>query len=203
MKKTLFLSTILLLIFLNSCNFHQNEKTYPIVKPYRLSEQESTILQLLPLQQGHVSFYEITIPHKQTEVFTNMEYFQNGEKVKDIAEFSSINFKDKKIRLAVGQQIFHHANNEIWQWFIGIDSSSMTTSENSLPNMNGSAFKEISSPIKIQYNTKTVLAAWIKTNKNHLPALSIEDENALQRLIQENEHVYLFTIELKKGSASQ
>ncbi|WP_243523611.1 hypothetical protein [Bacillus pseudomycoides] len=203
MKKTLLLSIILLIAFLTSCGVQQNTDSYTTAKPYKLSEKETALLQLLPLQQGHVSFYELIIPHKQAEVFTNIEYYQNGEKIKDMAVFSSADFKDKKLRLAVGQQIFQHTNNETWQWFIGIDDSSMTASENSLPNINGSAFKEISSPIKIKYNTRTVLAAWIKANKNHISALSIDDESSRQRLIRENEHVYLFSIEIKRGDTSQ
>jgi len=59
-----------------------------------------------------------------------------------------------------------------------------------------SAFKEISSPIKIKYNTRTVLTAWIKTNKNHIFSLSMDDESSRQQLILENEHVYLFSIEI-------
>ncbi|PEF75282.1 hypothetical protein CON94_10710 [Bacillus pseudomycoides] len=203
MKKTLLLSIILLSTSLSSCGVQQNINSYTTVKPYNLSEKETALLHLLPLQQGHVSFYEVTIPHKQAEIFTNIEYYQNGEKVKDMGGFSSSDFKDKKIRLAVGQQMFQHTNNETWQWFMGIDDSSMTVSENSLPNINGSAFEEISSSKKIEYNKRTVLAAWIKTNKNHISSLSIEDESSRQRLIQENEHVYLFIIEIKRGDASQ
>ncbi|EOP51605.1 hypothetical protein IIW_02360 [Bacillus cereus VD136] len=203
MKKTLLLSIILLITSLSSCGVQQNVNSYTTVKPYNLSKKETALLQLLPLQQGHVSFYEVTIPHKQAEIFTNIEYYQNGEKVKDMGEFSSSDFKDKKIRLSVGQQTFQHANNETWQWFMGIDGGSMTTSENSLPDINGSTFEEINSSQKIKYNKKTVLAAWVKTNTNHISALSIENEESRQRLIQENEHVYLFSIEIRRGDTSQ
>ncbi|EEL49866.1 hypothetical protein [Bacillus cereus] len=79
----------------------------------------------------------------------------------------------------------------------------MTTSEDGLPNINSSAFEKISNPQNIKYNKKTVLAAWIKTNKNHISALSIEDEESRQRLLRENEHVYLVSIEIKRGDASQ
>ncbi|MEY8350573.1 hypothetical protein AALF16_20160 [Bacillus cereus] len=201
MKKVLILSIILLITFLSSCVVQQNKNSYTTVKPYKLSEKETTLLQLLPLQ--HVSFYEVTIPHEQAELFTTIEYYQNGEKIKDIAELSSSDFKDKKIKLAVGQQIFQHTNNETWQWFIGIDGSSMAASEDGLPNINGSAFEEISNPQNIKYNKRTVLAAWIKTNKNHISALSIEDKESRQRLLRENEHVYLVSIEIKRGDASQ
>lgn len=66
----------------------------------------------------------------------------------------------------------------------------------------GLHLKKLAALKKIKYNKKTVLAAWIKTNKNHISALSIEDEGSRQRLIQENEHVYLFIIEIKRGDAS-
>ncbi|WP_410983315.1 hypothetical protein [Bacillus cereus] len=203
MRKLLLLSIILLIAFLSSCIVQLNTDSYTIVKPYKLLEKETALLQLLPLQQEHVSFYEVTIPHKQAEIFTTIEYYQNGEKIKDIARLSSSDFIDKKIKLAVGQQIFQHTNNETWQWFIGIDGSSMTASEDGLPNISGSAFKEISNPQNIEYNKRTVLAAWIKTNKNHISALSIEDEESRQRLLRENEHVYLVSIEIKRGDTSE
>ena len=40
-------------------------------------------------------------------------------------------------------------------------------------------------------------------DKNHIPALSIEDEETRQRLLRENEHVYLVSIEIKREDASQ
>ncbi|MEN1934170.1 hypothetical protein AAIE21_00865 [Paenibacillus sp. 102] len=203
MKKVLLLSIILSITFLSSCGVQQKIDSSTTVKPYQLSEKETALLQLLPLQQEHVSFYEVTIPHEQAEIFTTIEYYQNGEKIKDIARLSSSDFKDEKIKLAVGQQIFQHTNNETWQWFIGIDGGSMTASEDGLPNINGSAFEEISNTQNIKYNKRTVLAAWIKTNKNHISALSIEDEESRQRLLRENEHVYLVSIEIKRGDASQ
>ncbi|EEL49865.1 hypothetical protein bcere0022_28280 [Bacillus cereus Rock3-44] len=69
-----------MITFLSSCIVQLNTASYTIVKPYKLSEKETTLLQLLPLQQEHVSFYEVTIPHKQAEIFTTIEYYQNGEK---------------------------------------------------------------------------------------------------------------------------
>ncbi|PEE38594.1 hypothetical protein [Bacillus pseudomycoides] len=61
MKKTLLLSIILLITSLSSCGVQQNVNSYTTVKPYNLSKKETALLQLLPLQQGHVYLFIIEI----------------------------------------------------------------------------------------------------------------------------------------------
>ena len=203
MKKIRFLVTILWFVFISGCSFQQPDNSYTTIQPYELSKKESVILQSLPFTQEQVSFYEVTVPNKQDEIRTVIEHYQHGERVQDIVALSSSNFEDKKIKLSVGQQIFQHENTtrETWRWFISIDGHFMTTSEDSPPHVTGSAYKKLHSTKKIKYNEKAFLAAWVKTNNNKISVISLEDKEILQRLIQENEHVYLYSIEIQNRDA--
>ncbi|TCW48291.1 hypothetical protein EC917_12238 [Bacillus thuringiensis] len=74
----------------------------------------------------------------------------------------------------------------------------MLVPEKAPPSINSSASTTLQSAINLKYNQKTTLAAIIKTNKETVRVPMLEEKTAIDQLLQENEHVYLFSIELKK-----
>ncbi|MEH7220911.1 histidine kinase, partial [Bacillus toyonensis] len=64
--------------------------------------------------------------------------------------------------------------------------------------VNSSATITIQSAKNLRYNQKTILAAVIQTSKETVSVPTIDEETGIDLLLKENEHVYLFSIELKK-----
>ncbi|MFK4432918.1 hypothetical protein ABH962_004293 [Bacillus sp. RC54] len=83
-------------------------------------------------------------------------------------------------------------------WYVNIEGSSMLAPEEAPPIVNSSTSTTLQSAINLTYNQKTTLAAIIKTNKETVRIPMLEEKTAIDQLLQENEHVYLFSIELKK-----
>ncbi len=71
------------------------------------------------------------------------------------------------------------------------------------PSVNSSASTTIQSAINLKYNQKKPLAAIIKTNKETVRVPMLEEKKAIDQLLQENEHIYLFSIELKKHNKAE
>ncbi|WP_440603820.1 hypothetical protein [Bacillus sp. GB_SG_008] len=202
MKKRFFLLPMLLILLISGCTNH----THPFVKPYKLTKQEEQILNLTPIQQGNIYIYEATLPNKQDEIRTTIEYYKDGTKVKEIGGLSSSHFEKEKIKLAFGQQTFQYENGtrEVQQWFMNISGDSYKFFEEIFPERNASTFTSIREGKTIKYNEKIILGAWIfNTNKIEGSATSLEDDRSIQRLIKENEHVYTYCIEVKNSDVTK
>jgi hypothetical protein len=190
---------ILSLLFLTSCSSLKNNKI-ATVQPYQLTKEQSSILQMTPIQEGNIMLYNIAIQNNTDEIHVLIEYYQNGTKVRDIANIASSHFQKKQIKLSFVQPNFQFEKNvqEKNQWYVNIEGSSMFAPENTPPSVNSSASTTIQSTKNLQYNQKIILAAIIKTNKENVRIPSLDEETAINQLLQENEHVYLFSIELKR-----
>lgn len=201
MKRKCFLLLLLFVIPLTSCSLQKNNTSFITVKPYELSEKESNILEIFPVPQGNIHFYEVALLNKQDEIYTTIEYYQNGQKVKDIAWLSSSHFQEKTVKLSFGQQTFNLGNetHETRQWFMHIGGNSYKGFEDLTMNITDSTFAQISEPKKIKYNTKITIAVWINNlNPESTSVLFPDNKNILEQLIQKNEHVYLYNIEIKR-----
>lgn len=190
---------ILSLLFLTSCNSLKNNEG-ATVKPYKLTKEQSDILQMTPIDEGNRMFYDVTIKNNKDELQATIEYYQNGKKVKEIANLSSSYFSEKKIRLSFIAPYFQ-SNKDIQgkgQWYINIDGGSTLVPEEAPPSVNSSATTTIQSIKNLKYNQKTILAALIQTSKETISIPTIDEETGIDLLLKENEHVYLFSIELKK-----
>ncbi|KFN03255.1 histidine kinase [Bacillus clarus] len=201
MRLRLLLFTLFLLL-LTSCSPLRNNE-FATVRPYPLKKEESSILQMTPIQQGAIMFYDITLKNNKDEIHAVIEYYQNGAKIKDIANTSSSHFPEKQIKFSFGQPTFQFEKDipEKNQWYINIEGSSMIVPEETPPSINSSASTTIQSTKNLKYNQKTILAAIIKTNKETISVPSLDEESVMDRLLRENEHVYLCSIELKRGNA--
>lgn len=71
--------SILFLLFLTSCSpLKHNE--IAIVEPYKLTEEQSSILQMTPFQEGNSMFYSVTLKNEKDEIHATIDYYQNGKK---------------------------------------------------------------------------------------------------------------------------
>ncbi|PFQ66096.1 histidine kinase [Bacillus cereus] len=171
-----------------------------IVKPYKLTKGQSDILQMTPIGEGNRMFYNVTIKNNKDELHATIDYYQNGQKVKEIANIASSHFSEKKIRLSfIAPHLqFDKDVQEKGQWYINIDGGSTFVPEESPPILNSSATTTIQSTKNVKYNQKMILAAVIQTNKETISVPTIDEETGIDLLLKKNEHVYLFSIELKK-----
>ena len=170
------------------------------VKPHKLTKEQSDILQMTPIGEGNRMFYDVTIKNNKDELQAKIEYYQNGKKVKEIANIAASYFVEKKIKLSfIAPNL--QLNNNIHgkgQWYINIDGGSTLVPEDEPPNVNSSATTTIQSAKSLRYNQKTILAAVIQSSKETVSVNAIDEETGIDALLKENEHVYLFSIELKK-----
>lgn len=73
------LLSILFLLFLTSCSSLKNNAD-AIVEPYKLTEEQSSILQMTPFQEGDSMFYNVTLKNEKDEIHATIDYYQNGKK---------------------------------------------------------------------------------------------------------------------------
>lgn len=208
MKRTFFAFFLLFTLFTSGCSPNQvsTDANRTVVKPYQLTAQEEELLRLTPIEQGSIQMYEVIIPNKQDEIRMTVEHYHNGTKAEDSNSFSSSQFENETVKLSFGQQSFQYENDtrEAVQWFINISSASMKFVDESPPEWSVSGFTSIQEEKKITYNEKVVLSAWISTDKeNGISDIPPEDEESTEELIAQNEHVYLFVIEIKNGDVSK
>ncbi|HHT7189505.1 TPA: histidine kinase, partial [Bacillus cereus] len=192
--KSLF---ILFLLFLTNCSpLKTNE--HAIVEPYKLTKEQSSILQMTPFQEGNSMFYSVTLKNEKDEINATIDYYQNGKKTNEIANIATSHFSKKKVKLSFLPPHFQFDKDIQKQkhWYVTIEGISMLVPEELPPSVNSSASTTIQSAINLKYNQKTPLAAIIKTNKETVRVPMLEEKNAIDQLLQENEHVYLFSIEL-------
>ncbi|MES5865496.1 histidine kinase [Bacillus cereus group sp. RP32] len=192
------------LLFLTSCNPLKNNEV-AIVEPYKLTEEQSSILQMTPFQEGSSMFYNVTLKNKQDEIHATIDYYQNGKKTNEIANIATSHFPKKKVKLSFlpPQSQLDKDVQAQKHWYVNIEGSSMLVPEETPPNINSSTSTTIQSAINLTYNQKTTLAAIIKTNNETVRVLMFEEKNSIDQLLQENEHVYLFSIELKKNTKAE
>ncbi|OOR28129.1 histidine kinase [Bacillus mycoides] len=190
---------ILSLLLFTSCSPLKNNED-ATVKPYKLTKEQSDILQMTPIQEGNRIFYDVTVKNNKDELHATIEYYQNGKKVKEIANIASSHFLKNKIRLSFIPPYFQFDKDvqEKGQWYINIEGGSTLVPAVAPPSINSSATTTIQSTKNVKYNQKTILAAVIKTSKDTLSVPTIDEEPGIELLLKENEHVYLFSIELKK-----
>ncbi|MFE9077457.1 histidine kinase [Bacillus mobilis] len=193
--------SILFLLFLTSCSpLKHNE--IAIVEPYKLTEEQSSILQMTPFQEGNSMFYSVTLKNEKDEIHATIDYYQNGKKTNEIVNTATSHFPKKKVKLSFlpPQSPLDKDIQAPKHWYVNIEGSSMLVPEEAPPSINSSASTTLQSPINLKYNQKTILAAIIKTNKETVRIPMLEEKTAIDQLLQENEHVYLFSIELKKAN---
>ncbi|WP_368905683.1 histidine kinase [Bacillus wiedmannii] len=193
------LLSILFLLFLTSCSSLKNNAD-AIVEPYKLTEEQSSILQMTPFQEGDSIFYNVTLKNEKDEIHATIDYYQNGKKTNVIANIATSHFPKKKVKLSfLPPQSQLDKDVQVQKhWYVNIEGSSMLAPEEAPPIVNSSTSTTLQSAINLTYNQKTTLAAIIKTNKETVRVPMLEEKNAIDQLLQENEHVYLFSIELKK-----
>ncbi|MGD6891142.1 histidine kinase [Bacillus mobilis] len=193
------LLSIFFLLFLTSCSSLKNNEI-AIVEPYKLTEEQSSILQMTPFQEGNSMFYSVTLKNEKDEIHATIDYYQNGKKVKEIANIASSHFPEKKVKLSFlpPQSQLDKDLQTPKHWYVNIEGSSMLAPEETPPTVTSSASTTIQSAINLTYNQKTTLTAIIKTNNETVRVPMLEEKNSIDQLLQENEHVYLFSIELKK-----
>ncbi|MGH1295403.1 histidine kinase [Bacillus pretiosus] len=193
------LLSILFLLFLTSCSSLKNNAD-AIVEPYKLTEEQSSILQLTPFQEGDSMFYNVTLKNEKDEIHATIDYYQNGKKTNVIANMATSHFPKKKVKLSfLPPQSQLDKDVQVQKhWYVNIEGSSMLAPEEAPPIVNSSTSTTLQSAINLTYNQKTTLAAIIKTNKETVRVPMLEEKTAIDQLLQENEHVYLFSIELKK-----
>ncbi|MBY7111846.1 MULTISPECIES: histidine kinase [Bacillus] len=193
------LLSILFLLFFTSCS-PLNDNEVASVKPYKLTKEQSEILQMTPIGAGNRMFYNVALKNNNDELHATIEYYQNGKKVKEITNIASSHFLEKKIRLSFIAPYFHFDKDvqEKGQWYINIDGGSTLVPQDALLGINSSATTTIQSTKNLKYNQKTILAAVIQTSKETVSVPTIDEDSGIDILLKENEHVYLFSIELKK-----
>ncbi|WP_144614323.1 histidine kinase [Bacillus cereus] len=198
------LLSILFLLFLTGCSPLKNNE-FAVVEPYKLTEEQSSILQMTPFQEGNSMFYNVTLKNEKDEIHATLDYYQNGKKVKEIANIASSHFPEKKVKLSFlppQSQLDKDVQTQK-HWYVNIEGSSMLVPEETPPIVTSSASTTIQSAINLKYNQKTTLAAIIKTNNETVRVPMLEEKNSIDQLLQENEHVYLFNIELKKNTKAE
>ncbi|HDR7516857.1 histidine kinase [Bacillus mobilis] len=195
------LLSILFLLFLTSCSPLKNNEI-AIVEPYKLTEEQSSILQMTPFQEGNSMFYSVTLKNEKDEIHATIDYYQNGKKTNEIVNTATSHFPKKKVKLSFlpPQSQLDKDIQAQKHWYVNIEGSFMLVPEEAPPSINSSASTTLQSAINLKYNQKTTLAAIIKTNKETVRVPILEEKTAIDQLLQENEHVYLFSIELKKAN---
>ncbi|MDR4983728.1 histidine kinase [Bacillus cereus] len=190
---------ILSFLLLTSCSPLKNDEGAS-VEPYKLTKDQSSILQMTPIQEGNSMFYNVTLINDKDEINATIDYYQNGKKEKEIAHIATSYFQKKKVKLSFIPPHFQFDKDvqEKKYWYVNIEGSSMLVPEEASPSVNSSSSTSIQSVINLKYNHKTTLAAIIKTNKETVRVPMLDEKTAIDQLLQENEHVYLFSIELKK-----
>ena len=109
-------------------------------------------------------------------------------------------FSKKKVKLSFLPPHFQFDKDiqEKRQWYMNIEGASTLVHEEAPPSVNSSATTTIQSIKNLKYNQKTILAAVIQTSKETVSVPTIDEDKGIDLLLKENEHVYLFSIELKK-----
>lgn len=193
------LLSILCLLFLTSCS-PLKENEVASVKPYKLTKEQSDILQMTPIGEGNRMFYNVTLKNEKDEIHATIDYYQNGKKTNEIANIAASHFPKKKVKLSFlppQSQLDKDVQTQK-HWYVNIEGSYMLVPEETPPIVTSSTSTTIQSAINLTYNQKTTLAAIIKTNNETVRVLMLEEKNSIDQLLQENEHVYLFSIELKR-----
>ncbi|PEO53290.1 histidine kinase, partial [Bacillus wiedmannii] len=192
------------LLFLKSCSPLKNNAD-AIVEPYKLTEEQSSILQMTPFQEGFSMFYSVTLKNEKDKIHAIIDYYQNGKKTNVIANIATSHFQEKKVKLSfLPPQSQLDKDVQVQKhWYVNIEGSSMLAPEEAPPIINSSTSTTLQSAINLTYNQKTTLAAIIKTNKETVRIPMLEEKTAIDQLLQENEHVYLFSIELKKNTKAE
>ncbi|MCC2377429.1 MULTISPECIES: hypothetical protein [Bacillus] len=192
------------LLFLKSCSPLKNNAD-AIVEPYKLTEEQSSILQMTPFQEGDSMFYSVTLKNEKDKIHAIIDYYQNGKKTNVIANIATSHFQEKKVKLSfLPPQSQLDKDVQVQKhWYVNIEGSSMLAPEEAPPIINSSTSTTLQSAINLTYNQKTTLAAIIKTNKETVRIPMLEEKTAIDQLLQENEHVYLFIIELKKNTKAE
>ena len=173
------LLSILCLLLLTSCSQIKNNEV-AIVEPYKLTKEQASILQMTPFQEGNSIFYNVTLKNDKDEINATIDYYNNGKKTKEIANIATSHFSKKKVKLSFLPPHFQF-DKDIQEKSV---NSSATTTIQSIKNL--------------KYNQKTTLAAVIQTSQETVSVPTIDEEKGIDLLLKENEHVYLFSIELKK-----
>ncbi|AKE17994.1 MULTISPECIES: hypothetical protein [Bacillus] len=193
------LLSILCLLLLPSCSQIKNNEV-AIVEPYKLTKEQASILQMTPFQEGNSMFYNVTLKHDKDEINATIDYYNNGKKTKEIANIATSHFSKKKVKLSFLPPHFQFDKDiqEKRQWYMNIEGDSTLVHEEAPPSVNSSATTTIQSIKNLKYNQKTILAAVIQTSKETVSVPTIDEDKGIDLLLKENEHVYLFSIELKK-----
>lgn len=69
------------LLFRKSCSPLKNNAD-AIVEPYKLTKEQSSILQMTPFHEGNSMFYSVTLKNDKDEIHATIDYYQNGKKNK-------------------------------------------------------------------------------------------------------------------------
>ncbi|MFK4432917.1 hypothetical protein ABH962_004292 [Bacillus sp. RC54] len=83
------------LLFLTSCSPLKNNAD-AIVEPYKLTKEQTSILQMTPFQEGDSMFYNVTLKNEKDEIHATIDYYQNGKKTNIIANIATSHFQKRK-----------------------------------------------------------------------------------------------------------
>ncbi|GMR64405.1 hypothetical protein BAC7755_10750 [Bacillus sp. MN7755] len=89
------LLAILSLLFLTSCSPLKNNEV-SIVEPYKLTKEQSAILQITPFKEGNSMSYCVTLKSEKDEINATIDYYQNGKKTNEIANIATSHFQKRK-----------------------------------------------------------------------------------------------------------
>lgn len=189
---------LIILSLLTACS--NEEKGDAIIKEAELTDFEKSLMEIA----GKESFaFDIELNNENVEeVHTKIDYYENGEFIDSLSEFSSAlsesDLKETIRAVFIRQEI----TDQEEQWISSVitaDGSGSSTIKNKIADSEemSSAWGGIPSSASLNIGEKRIIASIVHSNRNQVSVLnSIETEADIKRAT-DYERAYLISIELK------
>ena len=196
-KMVTFILLSLLVLF--GCSSEGNTKDGDAtINVADLTDAEESLIEIMNSQ----SFaYDVEINNKDVkEIQATVDYYENGEFVKSILNFSTEVDSEDPIRTVFMRQ---NANEDHEQWTSAVIKENGHASaytdpiEEKLEEMELSAWDGLNSPTPLFIGEKKVVAHIIQTNKDGISSLNNIETEADLKATLDYEQVYIMSVELK------
>lgn len=158
--------------------------------------------QLLQVMGDKVFIYDLSIKDKTIEeIHLFVDYYEAGEFVETMVEFSTFVEDEKELTFAYIQQIYQ----DIYEKWIGVIINDNGYSAGEFENENpaerfeelGAVWGNVSMPLEIKKDQKSVVASVSYSGKDVISSPNaIETEEQLEELV-DDDYVYVLSVELK------
>lgn len=191
MKKCTFLLVMLGLVLMG-CS---EEKDVPQLVPYELSSDEKQLVHLAATPTEDLLVYKVKPGNVVVDV--KVEHYQKGKLVNSFMEFSQ-EIGEGESFLSFGSREITLEEKPFRQWFLSVNGGHITTVKGPIADQGAYSSTSLREARELSSDQYVAVGVWIQAGeKKNLSPLVLDEKEALEKIIQDHEEVYVLLCKLK------